>query len=621
MHPMKRRLGMLLITLSIHALIPLEVFGAAPTVSTGSASGSQNSSKTLSGTVSAHGNRIITSRGFQYGQTTSYGSTANVSAIPTPQYSAEFGGTGTGNGQFDAPDGIAFDSDGNIYVVDQNNNRVQKFNSSGVYQSQFGSAGTGNGQFDNPTDIAIDGSDNIFVVDTSNNRVQKFNSSGVYQSQFGSAGAGDGQLNSPFGIDLDSSGNIYIADGTNNRVQKFNSSGVYQLQFTAGLGSFATPVGLATDTNDNIYVADNGNNRVQKFDTDGTFLLEWGTSGSGNGQFSGISNIAVDNSNYIYVTDNSNNRVQRFTPDGTFVDTWGTSVLSSPEGIAVNNSNNTVYISENTDNTITVWTQGTGTFSQTATGLNCGIYHYRAFATNADGTSYGSDQTFDAGSCGGGAVIIAPTSNEGFGAPLTFSIENGKATTTSRLVTLTLNGDPRTTTGYAVSASPTFENTSILPIAATAPFALPETPGRHTVYLKYYSSTGHASDILTQSISYVPPASSVPSTSPTIHQAPASVVAPTTPLLKTNVFSRSLGLGSSGEDVLRLQQFLNSHGALIATTGAGSTGHETRYFGTATRQALIRFQEMHAEHILRPLGLTHGTGIFGPATRTFVNTL
>ena len=118
-------------------------------------------------------------------------------------------------------------------MVDSANNRVQIFNSAGVYLSQFGTFGTGNGQFSGPCGVAIDPtSHNIVVADIGNNRVQIFNSAGAYLSQFGTLGTGNGQFNSRVGIAIDpTSHNIVVADDGNNRVQIFNSAGVYLSQF------------------------------------------------------------------------------------------------------------------------------------------------------------------------------------------------------------------------------------------------------------------------------------------------------------------------------------------------------------------------------------------------------
>jgi DNA-binding beta-propeller fold protein YncE len=117
-----------------------------------------------------------------------------------------FGGNGTGNGQFNYPVRSGFDSTGNIWATDNNNQRVQEFNSSGSWLFSFPctgaacSSGSGNGQFNLPSGIAFDASGNIWVVDNQNARVQKFNSSGSYLSQFGSAGSGNGQFSAPNGM-------------------------------------------------------------------------------------------------------------------------------------------------------------------------------------------------------------------------------------------------------------------------------------------------------------------------------------------------------------------------------------------------------------------------------------
>lgn len=246
--------------------------------------------------------------------------------------------------QFASVYGIAIHaSTQDYYVVDQYNNRVQKFNSSGIYQLSFGSVGTGNGQFKSPIDAAVDSSGNVWVTDSGNYRVQKFDSNGNYLAQFGSSGTGNGQFSAPnsgvggpSGIAIDSSNNIFVSDPSNSRVQKFNSSGVYVSQWGAhgtGNGQFFI-WGLrdvAVDSSGNVYVADMGNKRIQKFNNSGTFQMTFGSSGTGNGQFTqanvcaylGGLGLAVDASGNIYVGDPVQSRIQVFNSSGTFLYKFG----------------------------------------------------------------------------------------------------------------------------------------------------------------------------------------------------------------------------------------------------------------------------------------------------------
>jgi DNA-binding beta-propeller fold protein YncE len=317
-------------------------------------------------------------------------------------YLSQFGTCGSGNGQFAiggaSPNGMAFDSAGNLFVADNGNRRVQKFNSSGVYQSQFGTSGSGNGQFSAPRGLAIDSSDNIYVVDLNLQRVQKFNSSGVYVSQFGTNGTGDGQFTSPVGIALDSSGNIYVSDLSANRIQKFSSSGTYLSKFGTtgtGNGQLSSPYALAIDSGGNIFVTENDTNgRIQMFAPDGTYLSKFGAYGSGAGQFATSQGIILDGAGKIYVSDGANDRVEIWsitTPDSP------TGVTSSPgNGIA------TITFSAPASNggaTITSYTAtaspggATGTCTGpnactiTVSGLNNGTtYTFSVTATNSIGT-------------------------------------------------------------------------------------------------------------------------------------------------------------------------------------------------------------------------------------------
>jgi peptidoglycan hydrolase-like protein with peptidoglycan-binding domain len=76
------------------------------------------------------------------------------------------------------------------------------------------------------------------------------------------------------------------------------------------------------------------------------------------------------------------------------------------------------------------------------------------------------------------------------------------------------------------------------------------------------------------------------------------------------IFTRDLEEGMEGDDVLVLQVFLNSKGFLVAQTGAGSPGLETKYFGTRTKAALAKYQAS--------VGITPAVGYFGPKTRAYV---
>lgn len=79
--------------------------------------------------------------------------------------------------------------------------------------------------------------------------------------------------------------------------------------------------------------------------------------------------------------------------------------------------------------------------------------------------------------------------------------------------------------------------------------------------------------------------------------------------------TRSLRLGSVGEDVRCLQRYLNWAGFTLASSGAGSPDNETMYFGPRTHNAVIRWQEANRTQVLTPIGLTNGTGFWG--TRSF----
>jgi len=282
------------------------------------------------------------------------------SGSETYVFVTKWGSSGSGDGQFDYPHGVAVDSSGNVHVGDSDNNRIQKFSSTGSFLTKWGSQGSGDGQFDYPHGVAVDSSGNVYVADWGNSRIQKFSSTGTFLVKWGRVGSGDGQFLSPRNVAVDSSGNVYVTESSACRIQKFSSDGTFLTKWGtegSGDGQFQDPEGVAVDSLGNVYVADSYfNNRVEKFSSDGTFLAKWGTSGSGDGQFSFPMGVAVDSSGNVYVADMYDSRIQKFSSDGTFLAKWGTSgsgdgQFSFPKGIAVDASGN-VYVADSGNNRI-----------------------------------------------------------------------------------------------------------------------------------------------------------------------------------------------------------------------------------------------------------------------------
>ena len=95
------------------------------------------------------------------------------------------GGSGTGDGQFNRPNGVAVDSLGNVYVADSYNQRIQKFTGSGAFITKWGITG-------GPIQVAIDTSGNVYVT-LGNYEVQKFTSAGMSLAKWGSIGTRIGE--------------------------------------------------------------------------------------------------------------------------------------------------------------------------------------------------------------------------------------------------------------------------------------------------------------------------------------------------------------------------------------------------------------------------------------------
>lgn len=243
---------------------------------------------------------------------------------------SKIGFPGTGKGQILEPTDLSIDMTHNImYVADKDNNRIQKFDTSGNYIASWGSEGSDKGQFKQPADLAIDFSDNIiFVVDIGNNRIQKFDTNGKILGMWGSFGRNIGYFDHPGDIALDTEGKlVYVVDIGNHRVHKFDYDGKFISSWGSlgtGEGRFNRPAGVTYDSSGIVFVVDTNNNRVQKFDEEGNFLGMWGQLGKGRGQFDNPVSLNIDpTSNYLYISDSGNKRIEIFNKNGNYIDEWG----------------------------------------------------------------------------------------------------------------------------------------------------------------------------------------------------------------------------------------------------------------------------------------------------------
>ena len=269
------------------------------------------------------------------------------------------GKAGSENGQFQSPRSIAVAQDGTIYVADSRNNRVQHLTATGQYISSWGrfsdvaSSNAPGGSFNEPWGIAVAPNGNVYVVDTWNYRVQKFTSDGKFLSMWGSNGFGKTpeEFYGPRGIAIDKNGKVFVVDTGNKRIVVYDANDKYLTQFGAagmGVGELDEPVGIALDDNGLVYLTDTWNQRVQVFSPDPTgmnytSINTWDVSAWFGQSLENKPFIAVDKNRNVFISDPEGCRVIEFSNTGKPIRTWGDcgyadNQFSLPVGLAFDKS-------------------------------------------------------------------------------------------------------------------------------------------------------------------------------------------------------------------------------------------------------------------------------------------
>jgi DNA-binding beta-propeller fold protein YncE len=276
----------------------------------------------------------------------------------------------TGDGQpFKGPEGVALGPAGDIYVMDAGNSRIVKFDSAGQPLLAWGSRGSEDGQFleisENTGYLAVDAQGNVYVADTNNQRIQKFDANGKFLAKWTApawvtddktypvyiTATADGfiyalvysdnttpvvqkydaqgkfllqwgdqgslKFNSPLAITSDSQGHVYVSELT-GIIYTFDDFGTLDSKFSLSPVNnvVTTPTGLARDTVGNFYITDGPNNRAIKVDATGKLLAAWGSQGTAPGQLFRPYGITVGADDKIYIVEHVNNRLQIFGQGG-----------------------------------------------------------------------------------------------------------------------------------------------------------------------------------------------------------------------------------------------------------------------------------------------------------------
>ncbi len=262
---------------------------------------------------------------------------------------------GTGiTASFNRPNGIVKDSNGNLFVAEENGNVIRKITPSGVVTT-FAGNGT-NGFLDatgtaaifaNLGSLAIDNQNNIYVGDFGNDRIRKITPSGVVTTLV--------IITNPYGICIDPTKTFLYVVGNSRRVFKVELA-TGQITFIAGSSSagntdgigsnasFNLPFGVVVDpTNTYLYVSDFLNNNIRRVTLANAQVSQF--AGSGNVNFSdGIGSAAsfnapigmqCDSSGNIYLSDHFNNRIRKITPNAVVTTIAGSANFGGADGPAL----------------------------------------------------------------------------------------------------------------------------------------------------------------------------------------------------------------------------------------------------------------------------------------------
>jgi len=214
-------------------------------------------------------------------------------------------GQGSGDSKLNKPVGVAVGY--NVIAVSEwSDHVVKKFTLQGDYLSKFGSYGSGDGQFNNPRGLTFNSKGLLYVVDRSNCRVQVFDNRNKFLFKFGSKGSNPGQFQDPRYIAVDSSDQVYVTDFSDDGgIIVFSEDGHFIKKINCN-----KPWAICLTPDDYVITTEGDGNSLTVFSPTHQLITKFGTFGSQRGLFNTILGIAVNSVGTIFVIEFGNHHLQ-----------------------------------------------------------------------------------------------------------------------------------------------------------------------------------------------------------------------------------------------------------------------------------------------------------------------
>ena len=257
-----------------------------------------------------------------------------------------YSGGGLGGTSFYAPEGVAVDGYGNVWVPNYSSNVVSEFNYRGA--SLAGENGFNSAGLNEPTSVAIDIYGNAWIANYQGNSISEISSTGVNLSGGKPGYYVNNGLNAPYGITIDSAGNTWVANNGGNDLSEFSNGGA-PLSGSNGFSGAAltAPTGIAADTSGNVWTVDYGAADpylVGTMTVNTAIQINAGFSGGGLGAPYAV---AIDNSGNFWVTNETggssgNGSISKFSSGGTAATNspYSDGGVWGPYGIAIDGAGN-----------------------------------------------------------------------------------------------------------------------------------------------------------------------------------------------------------------------------------------------------------------------------------------